>query len=141
MGLLNSVLGALSGGRGSSGQGDGLRAVIATLAEDGRDEGPGGLAGLVQQLQLGGLGEVAASWVGTGNNLPVSAEQLQTVLGHDWLDRFAQQLGLPTGDAVRRLSRLLPDVVDRLTPEGRLPDVESSGFGDLGSVLERFSRH
>lgn len=137
MGLLDSVIGALGGTQGS-GQGDALQAVIAMLARGG--QGSGGLDGLVQQFQQGGLGDLIASWVGTGQNLPVSASQLQDVLGSDMLSQFAQQLGLPPGEAAGQLSQLLPQVVDKLTPNGQLSDIGSSGLGDLGSVLERFSR-
>ena len=142
MGLLDSVLGALGGASGSQpqGRGDMLQAVIAMLAQPPGGAGAqgGGLAGLVQQFQQGGLGDLMASWVGTGQNLPVSAEQLQGVLGHDMLAQLAQQLGLSQGEAAGQLSQLLPQVVDKLTPGGQLPD--TSGFGDIGSVLERFSR-
>lgn len=142
MGLLDSVLGALGGASGSQpqGRGDMLQAVIAMLAQPpvGAGSQGGGLAGLVQQFQQGGLGDLMASWVGTGPNLPVSAEQLQSVLGHDMLAQLAQQLGLSPGEAAGQLSQLLPQVVDKLTPGGQLPD--ASGFGDIGSVLERFSR-
>lgn len=137
MGLLDSVIGALGGSQGS-GQGDALQAVIAMLARGG--QGGGGLDGLVQQFQQGGLGDLIASWVGTGQNLPVSASQLQDVLGSDMLSQFAQQLGLPPGEAAGQLSQLLPQVVDKLTPNGQLSDIGNSGLGDLGSVLERFSR-
>ncbi|WP_428415891.1 YidB family protein [Methylibium sp.] len=137
MGLLDSVIGALGGSQGS-GQGDALQAVIAMLARGG--QGSSGLDGLVQQFQQGGLGDLIASWVGTGQNLPVSASQLQDVLGSDMLSQFAQQLGLPPGEAAGQLSQLLPQVVDKLTPNGQLSDIGSSGLGDLGSVLERFSR-
>jgi uncharacterized protein YidB (DUF937 family) len=137
MGLLDSVIGALGGTQGS-GQGDALQAVIAMLARGG--QGGGGLDGLVQQFQQGGLGDLIASWVGTGQNLPVSASQLQDVLGSDVLSQFAQQLGLPPGEAAGQLSQILPQVVDKLTPNGQLSDIGNSGLGDLGSVLERFSR-
>lgn len=137
MGLLDSVIGALGGSQGS-GQGDALQAVIAMLARGG--QGSGGLDGLVQQFQQGGLGDLIASWVGTGQNLPVSASQLQDVLGSDVLSQFAQQLGLPPGEAAGQLSQILPQVVDKLTPNGQLSDIGNSGLGDLGSVLERFSR-
>ena len=137
MGLLDPVIGALGGSQGS-GQGDALQAVIAMLARGG--QGSSGLDGLVQQFQQGGLGDLIASWVGTGQNLPVSASQLQDVLGSDMLSQFAQQLGLPPGEAAGQLSQLLPQVVDKLTPNGQLSDIGSSGLGDLGSVLERFSR-
>jgi uncharacterized protein YidB (DUF937 family) len=137
MGLLNSVLGALAGSEGIEGQGDALQAIVAMLAEEGED---GGLVGLVQRLQGGGLGEAVSSWIDTGANQSVSAGQLRSVLGDHWIERFAQPLGLRPAEAAQTLSQLLPQVVDRLTPDGRLPDVGSSGFGDLGSVLDRFSK-
>lgn len=142
MGLLDSVIGALGGaqGGGHQGSGDMLQAVIAMLAQQqgGAGGGLGGLGGLVQQFQQGGLGDLVASWVGTGQNLPVSPTQLQDVLGSDMLAQLAQQLGLSQGEAVGQLSQLLPQVVDKLTPNGQLPD--AGGLGDIGSVLERFSR-
>ncbi len=139
MGLLDSVIGALGGaqGGGGGGQGDALQAIIAMLAQ-GNGPGGGGLGGLMQQFQQGGLGDLVASWVGTGQNLPVSPSQLQDVLGSDMLSQFAKQLGLSQGQAADQLSQLLPQVVDKLTPNGQLPD--AGGLGDLGSVLERFSR-
>lgn len=137
MGLLDSVIGALGGSQGGSGQGDALQAIIAMLAQ-GNGPGGGGLGGLVQQFERGGLGELIGSWVGTGQNLPISPGQLQEVLGGDLLSQFAQQLGLSQGQAADQLSQLLPQVVDKLTPGGQLPD--AGGLGDLGSVLERFSR-
>lgn len=136
MGLLDSVIGALGGAQGS-GQGDALQAIIAMLAQ-GNGPGGGGLGGLVQQFERGGLGDLIGSWVGTGQNLPISPTQLQDVLGSDLLSQFAQQLGLSQGQAADQLSQLLPQVVDKLTPGGQLPD--AGGLGDLGSVLERFSR-
>ncbi len=142
MGLLNSVIGALggTGPRGASGDGDALQTLIAMLAQQGGQGsvGGGGLGGLVQQFQQGGLGDLVASWVGSGQNLPVSASQLQDVLGSDLLAQFARQLGLSQGEAAGQLSQLLPQVVDKLTPNGELPD--AGGFGDIGSVLARFSR-
>jgi len=143
MGLLDSVIGALGGaqGGGQQGSGDMLQAVIAMLAQQQGGAGGGGLGGLgglVQQFQQGGLGDLVASWIGSGQNLPVSPTQLQDVLGNDMLAQLAQQLGLSQGEAAGQLSQMLPQVVDRLTPGGKLPD--AGGLGDIGSVLERFSR-
>ena len=139
MGLLDSVLGALDGARsrGGAASGDALQAVIAMLARS--EPGRGGLEGLVRQFEQEGLGELVASWVGTGRNLPVSPEQLSSVLGDEQLGQFAHLLGLSRGDAALQLSALLPQVVDRLTPDGRLPDTAVDGLGDIGSVLERFT--
>ncbi len=134
MGLLDSVIGAIGsggGGAGGGGQGELLNAVIGML---GNANGPGGgLAGLVQQFQQGGLGDVVGSWVSTGQNLPVSADQLTQVLGNDTIGQLAEQLGLSNGDVAGQLSQLLPQVVDKLTPNGQLP--AGGGLGDIGSLL------
>lgn len=139
MGLLDSVIGAAGGAReGGSlgGNGDALQAVIAMLAQRG---GSGGLEGLLQQFSQGGLGNLVASWVGTGNNLPISPEQLEGVLGEDTLAGLAQQLGVSRGEAASQMSQTLPQVIDSLTPNGELPGA-GGGLGDIGSLLDRFSQ-
>lgn len=131
MGLLDSVVGAL--GQAQGGQGD-LMSVVASLLDS---NGPtGGLAGLVARFQQGGLGDVVQSWISTGQNLPVSPAQLGQVLGNDTLSSLAGQLGVQQGDLAQQLSSLLPQVVDKLTPDGQLP--QGGGLGDLGSVLGAF---
>jgi uncharacterized protein YidB (DUF937 family) len=139
MGLLNSVLSALGTDQHLQGvaSGDALQAVVAMLART--EPGGGGLDGLVRRFEKGGLGELVASWIGTGRNLPVSPAQLSAVLGEEQLGQFAHLLGVSRGDAALQLSHVLPQVVDRLTPEGRLPDTAVDGLGDIGSVLERFT--
>jgi uncharacterized protein YidB (DUF937 family) len=129
-----------------------LQAVIAMLAQGGLGQGGGngglggalgglgGLGGLVAQFQKAGLGEVVGSWIGTGHNLPISGDQLGSVLGPDVIGQLAQQLGLSHGEAQSQLSQILPQVVDKLTPNGQLPDPSSGGLGDIGSLLERFGR-
>jgi uncharacterized protein YidB (DUF937 family) len=81
----------------------------------------GGLGGLVESFQQGGLGEVVNSWVSTGQNLPISAEQIKAVLGGGQLQDIAAQLGVSTDQASGSLADLLPQVVDKLTPNGQLP--------------------
>jgi uncharacterized protein YidB (DUF937 family) len=97
--------------------------------------GIGGLAGLVEKFNQGGLGEIASSWVGTGQNLPVSPEQLGGVLGQNTVSDMASQLGMNHGDLLGQLSQLLPQVVDKLTPNGHLPQPGSGGLGDLAGML------
>ena len=82
----------------------------------------GGLGDLVKQLQQGGQGEVANSWVGKGQNQPISPGDLASALGADQIDSIARQSGMSRDDLLQGLSQYLPDVVDQLTPEGRLPD-------------------
>lgn len=88
----------------------------------------GGLSDLIKQLQQGGQGEVANSWVGKGQNKPISPGDLASALGADQIDSIARQSGLSRDDLLRGLSQYLPDVIDHLTPDGRLPDAsELSG--------------
>jgi uncharacterized protein YidB (DUF937 family) len=144
MGLLDSVIGALGQpqGGGSGGQADLLGALIGMLGQGGGagggmggglgglGAGLGGLAGLVQKFQQAGLGEAVGSWIGTGHNLPVSAEQISSVLGSDTVARLAEQAGLGHGDVAHQLSQMLPQLVDKLTPNGQLPQGD-----DLGAAL------
>ena len=138
MGLLDSVLGsamgALQGGGQGGAGGDVLMQVIGSLlqGQGGAGGAASGLGALLQQLQQGGLGDAAQSWVSTGPNLPVSADQLQSALGADRIDALAQQVGLPAGDLSSQLAQFLPQVVDQLTPGGQLP---AGGGADLGGLL------
>ena len=82
----------------------------------------GGLGDLMKQLQQGGQGEAANSWVGKGQNQPISPGDLASALGADQIDSIARQSGMSRDDLLQGLSQYLPDVVDQLTPDGRLPD-------------------
>jgi uncharacterized protein YidB (DUF937 family) len=145
MGLLDSVIGGLLGGGGnasapqSAGGGSAMlmQIVAALLANRGAGGGAGlgGLAGLAEQFQRGGLGDVMNSWISTGPNQPVAPDQLGNVLGGDLLGELTQRTGMDRGDLLGQLSQLLPQMVDRATPEGRIPD---GGLGDIGAILERF---
>ncbi len=140
MGLLDIVGGMLGGqmGGGAGGAGGGqaelLRLVMSLLADNGQG---GGLAGLMEKFQSAGLAEQMNSWVGTGQNLPVSPEQLQGVFGNDQMSQMAERMGLSTGDLGAQLSQMLPQAVDQLTPGGRVPE---GGLGDLGGLLESLMR-
>ena len=133
MGLLDSVVGMLSEdtSAASGGQGPLVQAALAAMS------GEGGLSALVAKFQQAGLGDVVGSWVGAGQNLPVSAEQLQQVLGSDTLSGLAARFGLPADDVGGRLAQWLPQVVDGLTPDGQLP--ASGGMGDIGALLGRLA--
>ena len=116
MGLLDSVVGSLAAGNTQGG--NGLLDVVMQLIQNQ----PGGLAGLVQSLQQGDLAEVVSSWVSTGQNMPVSAQQVASALGGDQLQNIAAQLGVSPEQASGSLADLLPQVVDQLTPNGQLPE-------------------
>jgi uncharacterized protein YidB (DUF937 family) len=81
----------------------------------------GGLSGLLNKLQQGGLSSAANSWVGSGQNQPVSPGQLGSALGPSIIKMLAQQSGLSEDELTKQLSQVLPGVVDKLTPNGRLP--------------------
>jgi uncharacterized protein YidB (DUF937 family) len=83
----------------------------------------GGLGGLLDKLQNGGLGNVANSWIGSSQNQPVSPGQLGSALGPDIIKVLAQRSGLSEEEITKQLSQTLPGVVDKLTPQGRLPTV------------------
>ncbi len=131
MGLLDSILGSVLGGRGSSqAQGSGqaalINAVMQMIVNKGAGGAGGGLGALVGALTQGGLGNVASSWVGTGQNLPVSAHQISSALGGGGLlAQLAKSAGLSHGDAASGLSQILPDLVDKLTPDGQIPQLDT----------------
>jgi len=119
------IIGALVGGFlfsffGSSGvTGLDLWSMIVAIA----GSVGGGLGGLLDKLQKGGLGNAANSWVGSGQNQPASPGQLGSALGPEIIKILAQRSGLSEEEITKQLSQVLPGVVDKLTPQGRLPTV------------------
>jgi uncharacterized protein YidB (DUF937 family) len=103
----------------------GTGAGTGTGTQPTSDEGPGGLlgglGGLLDKLQKGGLGSVANSWVGNGQNQPVSPAQLGPALGPDIVKTLAQRSGLSEEEVTKQLSQILPGIVDKFTPAGRVP--------------------
>ena len=81
--------------------------------------GPGGFGALVQSFKEKGLADVVSSWIGTGQNLPVSREQLQSVLGNEKIKELAEKAGISPQEAATKLSTVLPEVVDKATPNGK----------------------
>lgn len=106
-----------------------LQAVMSLLDNQGSQ---GGLGGLLQKFQQAGLGDVIGSWVGSGQNQPISGEQLTDVLGPDALSGFAEKLGMAPGDAAGQLSNILPGLIDQLTPQGQAP---AGGLGNAGDLM------
>jgi uncharacterized protein YidB (DUF937 family) len=83
---------------------------------------PGGLDGLVERFQQKGLGDVVSSWVSTGQNLPISADQITHVLGSDAVKNMAAKAGISPDQVSTQLSSLLPGIIDKLTPNGHTAD-------------------
>jgi uncharacterized protein YidB (DUF937 family) len=81
----------------------------------------GGLGGLLEKFQQNGQGSVVNSWIGSGQNQPVQPGQLGTILGPNIIKTLAQSSGLSEEELTKQLSQILPGVVDKLTPAGRIP--------------------
>jgi len=108
MGLLDGVLGGIVG------------AEMATVV-NGLIQKHGGVQGIVNQFESQGLGNTVRSWVGTGPNQPVSPEQVQTALGPDAMAQLAAKLGISREELSAKLAQVLPDAIDKLTPDGVVP--------------------
>ena len=135
MGLLDSLVGAALGGQqGGQAQSAGgidpqvLMGIVGALMNSS-----GGLSGILGKLQQGGLGDAAASWVGTGANQSVSPDALGGALGPDLMGMIAKQLGGNQQQAAGTMADLLPGLIDKLTPQGQVP--ADNGMGALGSLL------
>jgi uncharacterized protein YidB (DUF937 family) len=130
MSMFGNILGSVLNGISQQGGTAGAIASVAgsLLANDGDH---GGLGGLVGKFEQAGLGNVVSSWIGSGQNLPISADQLQSVLGSDAVAGIAAKLGINPADAMGQLSTMLPGLVDKLTPNGQAP---TGGFGNMGDL-------
>ena len=141
MGLLDSVLGQVLGGAAqqqqpqSGGLGDlgGLAGALGgLLANNG---GQGGLGGLVSKFEQAGMGDVIGSWIGKGENAPISGNQLGEVLGGDAISSIAGKLGINAATLLPMLATMLPSLIDQLTPHGKVPDQRLDSHDDLLSSL------
>ena len=112
---LDSVLGRLdSGNRPQSGNLL-LQLALSMLQQNG------GLEGVLGKFRQGGMTQQADSWVSTGQNMNISADQLQQVFGSSTISDLASRLGMSEGQASSTMAQLLPDVINQLTPEGQVP--------------------
>ena len=128
MGLFDSVMGAMSGQLQQHG-GLTLGGLLANNSE------LGGLNGLTEKFNQAGLGNVISSWIGKGQNMPISADQIASVLGSGTLGNIASQLGMDTAQASQQLSNILPGLIDHLTPSGTAPEGSLGHTTDLMGML------
>ncbi|HDR9757347.1 TPA: YidB family protein [Burkholderia cepacia] len=127
MGLLDIVGGLLGGQAGGNSQ----SALITTALEFINNQ-PGGLNGLIEKFKAGGAGDIIGSWVGNGENQPISADALQNVLGSDVVGSLASKVGIDPSQASSILAQVLPHVVNGATPNGEVP---AGGQVDTSNVL------
>jgi uncharacterized protein YidB (DUF937 family) len=122
--ILGQVLGGGAQRGGGGGMGDILGQVLGGGAGGGGAGGMGGLGGLLEQMQRAGYSEQARSWVGTGQNMPVSPDVLGQIFGQGGIEEIARQAGVTPQEASTGLSELLPEVVNQVTPDGQVPDLD-----------------
>ncbi|MFE5715848.1 YidB family protein [Streptomyces sp. NPDC056501] len=133
---LGSLLGSLLGGGGQGGSG-GAGGILGSLlgalggAKSGGADGANPLGGLLDMLTKSGLVDQAQSWVGTGENQPVSGAQIADALPDDTLQKVAQDAGVSPQEAADQIARSLPQAVDKLTPAGSVPQ------GSLEDIIRR----
>ena len=119
MGILDSLTGGLRDLLSSEKEQNNLLESIGNLINNPQT---GGLQGLVQSFKEKGLGDVVSSWISTGKNLPLSADQIKNVINSQQIQQIATKLGTSTDNATKNLAQYLPQVIDKLTPDGKLPE-------------------
>jgi uncharacterized protein YidB (DUF937 family) len=127
--LENQAMSGLQGGNSSP--------LVANVLQMIQNQ-PGGLQGLVQMFHDKGLGGLVSSWVGTGQNLPISADQVHQALGSDRVKELAAAAGISPDVVNSALSQILPGLVDKLTPNGQVPD-HGSLMDMASSLLKSFA--
>jgi uncharacterized protein YidB (DUF937 family) len=108
-----------------------LQSALSLLSDNGQI---GGLPGLMERFQEAGLGHLIGSWVGPGENQPISEGQVQQALGEGHLQQMSEETGMSQDEVARHLSDLLPGLVDKLTPGGEAPQ---GGLGNVGALLQQ----
>ena len=109
-GMFKGILGQLEAG-----------VVPVVLSEVLGSGSQGGLSAIVAKLQQAGLGDQVKSWIGSGQNLPITADQLQQVLGNDTVRQLAARFNIPVDQLASVLAHQLPTAVDHASPDGKLP--------------------
>lgn len=151
-GILGSVLGNLGGSSTSGGMGSNnggamgsalgrvggsiAASALMTLAFQLLQQN-GGISGIVDKLRNSGLGQHASSWVGTGDNMPVSGDQLRNAFGSDELAQLAKHAGLTPDQASSGLAQVLPELVNQMTPAGHVTEDHNDLISQALSMLSR----
>lgn len=139
MGGLDALLGGGNAGAGAgAGGGGGLADVLGgLLANDGQ---MGGLGGLVSKFEQAGMGDAVGSWVGTGQNQPISPDQVQGALGSDAIAGMASKLGINAQTLLPLLASVLPLLINQFTPQGKVPEQGLGNQQDLMASLSSLLR-
>ena len=129
--ITRGPLGSLFGGGKQANLADALGGLLGS-------QQTGGLNGLVEQFTSKGLGDIVSSWVGTGPNKSITPKQIEQGLGSDTVKQIASKVGVPTDQISSQLASLLPSVIDKLTPDGKVPqrDISSQAMSLLKTFVK-----
>jgi len=130
--MLDGLLGGLMGSSGGTQGQSPLVAMALQLIQQN-----GGLPGIISKFQHGGLTDHVDSWVGTGQNLPMNGNQLREILGSGTIGQIAEQVGMSHADASSGLAQVLPELINRLTPTGQVPDNHSETLNQVLAALSK----
>jgi uncharacterized protein YidB (DUF937 family) len=130
--LVEKVKGAVKGSQGQQGLIEGVMGLLTNKES-------GGMEGLIQVFNQKALGDVISSWVGTGSNAPITPEQIQEVLGSDVIKQLSEKSGVSIDAAKAQLAELLPTLIDKVTPEGKVPegDLLNKGLEILSGIFSQ----
>jgi uncharacterized protein YidB (DUF937 family) len=134
MGLFDSLIkGVIGGAMGGGAKEVLIQHVLGMIS----NEKSGGLEGLTKEFTKKGLGETVNSWIGTGQNLPISPDQVASVLGQSKIKSLAEKAGVSPDEISGGLAHLFPEIIDSLTPNGSIPDNDtlSKGLGSLKKLI------
>ncbi len=132
MGLLDQLKEGLAAKLGGK---SGLNDMLEHAMNLVNNPATGGLNGLIETFKSKGLGDIMSSWISTGKNLPISPDQIRQALGSDKIQQIAEKAGLSKDAAMQTLSQVLPQIIDKLTPNGKLPEADK--LGETLSILKK----
>ncbi len=134
MGLMDTIMGLV----GKSGGGKDMMSQLSTMLTGKGGDGMG-LSRLIDQFKGAGLGDKADSWVGTGENQPLSPDEVEKAIGADRLAKMSKETGKSVDELKKGLSTAIPESVNKLTPEGKMPNpsdlLKMAKNLDLGSLF------
>lgn len=134
-GLLGSMMGGMAGGSqatpGAQGGSQMIQMALQMLQQNG------GIEGLLAKFQQAGMGQQAQSWVGSGQNMPISADALSQIFGQGQLGKIAQQMGMSHEEVAGGLAQALPGVVDHMTPGGEIPEEQNDLVAQALAILQK----
>ncbi len=132
MGFLDQITGELSKKLGGEGNAGSLFEQAMSLINN---PSTGGISGFIEAFKNNRLGDIVSSWISTGENMPISADQILQTIGPDRIQNIAQKIGMSNEDLTQHLSQVLPQIIDKLTPDGDVPS--SSILEDALKMLKK----